>query len=107
MDRQRFPREGGLIDAEGMKVEEAHVRRNFVSALQGNDVARYQARRIDAVRTPRTDGLGPGFHGLGKGFDGGQRLVLLDEANRRVDQHHTEDKDRLDILLQDESDGAA
>jgi hypothetical protein len=74
MDRQRFPREGGLIDA---------------------------------VRAPRADGLGPGFHGLGKGFDGGQRLVFLDEANRRVDKHHTEDKDRLDILLENESDGAA
>ena len=99
--------EGGLVDLEGRRGEDARVGRDEVAGLDVDDVARDQLvhREIDELAVAA--GLGLDGQRRAQGVRGSRRLALLVHAHHRVAQREQDEHDAGEELAgQEQADDA-
>ncbi len=100
LHRHRLAGQGRLVDAQVLDPQQPQIGRHPVPGFQEDHVARYEVGGVDlvplAVAQNRCVAGQHGAHGL----EGTLGLALLDEADDRVDHHHTHDHGRVDVVLQ-------
>ena len=93
VDRHTLARQRGLLDLQRGAFNESSVRRNGVARLEQYDVAGDQLLAADDDELPVAHDAACGGGHLLQRFDGFLRLVLLINAEHRVNQHDGENDD--------------
>jgi hypothetical protein len=105
LDRDRLPGEGGFLDFEAACREKAHVRwhpvaRGQLHNVAGHEFGGWQRRLLSVAQHGR--GLGDHVH---ERLDGLAGPVLLDEADKGVQDHDAQDYESVHDLAHDDRQG--
>jgi hypothetical protein len=95
LDRHGLAGQRRLVDAELRGLEEPQVGRDDRARFQEDEIPRHQLGRGEHPGLPVPDHGGAGGGHRGERLHGALGAVLLDEADRRVQDHDRHDRDRV------------
>ena len=100
--RLRLAREHGFVDEQGVRVEQPQVGRHAFAALERDDVARHELGGAHAAHVAVAHDARGGHGQRGERAHLAVGPQLLPEADRRVEHENDENRDRVDVVLQQE-----
>ena len=105
VDRERLSRQGGFVDLEVYRVDQARVCGNKVPRFHQNDIPDHQFGRGNDVRLPVPDDLAGGRRHLLQRVERLFRLALLHDPKDRVQHHDDEDDETVHPFARVDNEG--